>query len=218
MRKLILFFSGIILLGLMFGALVVTGAIYETGAKTTTEAYFFQPNDNFTRRIGVPARPIDFGPDKLREMLITKYITEFFYITPDSDAMARRAEGRTALRRMSSGAAFNKWRKTVAPVIEEMTSNRVLRTVSFLDAVPDGDEYWAVTYELKTWRTPNDFSVLPDVTRGTIWLDIEYSDGLRDTVANMSVSDYLESGGDPAAAFKFGVRDFAINDIDGAVQ
>ena len=207
MKKLIMFLSGLLLMVLMCGALVLTGVIYDTGAKTTINTYFFQPDDNAIRRPGVPVSDLTLGADKMRERLIAKYITEYFYVTPD---MSRRREGRTSLRRMSLRDVFNTWLQKVAPEIEDLAKKRALRTVSLISVAPDtNNKYWIVNYELRTWRAPNNFASAPDVTRGTIYLGINYAPGMRDTVGKQSVEDYLESGGDPAAVFKFVVIDVA---------
>lgn len=210
MKKLIMFLSGLLLMVLMCGALVLTGVIYDTGAKTTINTYFFQPDDNAIRRPGVPVSDLTLGADKMRERLIAKYITEYFYVTPDMSDVTRRREGRTSLRRMSLRDVFNTWLQKVAPEIEDLAKNRALRTVSLISVTPDtNNKYWIVNYELRTWRAPNNFASAPDVTRGTIYLGINYAPGMRDTVGKQSVEDYLESGGDPAAVFKFVVIDVA---------
>lgn len=210
MKKLIMFLSGLLLMVLMCGALVLTGVIYDTGAKTTINTYFFQPDDNAIRRPGVPVSDLTLGADKMRERLIAKYITEYFYVTPDMSDVTRRREGRTSLRRMSLRDVFNTWLQKVAPEIEDLAKNRALRTVSLISVAPDiNNKYWIVNYELRTWRAPNNFASAPDVTRGTIYLGINYAPGMRDKVGKQSVEDYLESGGDPAAVFKFVVIDVA---------
>ena len=43
-------------------------------------------------------------------------------------------------------------------------------------------------------------------------MDISYEPGMRETVLGRSLSQYMESGGDPAVAFKFGVRDIVIQE------
>lgn len=198
---------------LMCGALVLTGVIYDTGSKTTIDTYFFQPDDNAIRRPGVPVSDLVLGADKMRERLIAKYITEYFYVTPDVSDVTRRREGRTSLRRMSSRDVFNAWLKNVAPEIEDLAKNRALRTVSLVSVAPDtNNKYWIVNYELRTWHVPNNFASAPDITRGTMYLGITYAPGMRDTVGKQSVEEYLESGGDPASVFKFIVIDVASND------
>lgn len=213
MKKLIMFFSGLMLLALMCGALVLAGFIYDTGSKTTIDTYFFQPDDNALRRPGVPVDDVVLGADKMRERLIAKYVTEYFYVTPDMSDMTRRREGRTSLRRMSSRDVFDSWLKNVAPEIEELANSRALRTVSLVSLTQDANnKYWIAEYELKTWQTPNNFAIKPVVNRGILYLGINYAPGMRDKIGKKSVEDYLESGGDLAAVFKFIVIDVASHD------
>ena len=209
MRKILLFLAGLLLIVLVFGALFLATAIYDTGSKTTIVPYFFQPDDNFSRRPGVPATTADFGDDSMREKLIAKYITEYFYVTPDVNAVSERMNTATSLRRMSTAAVFQKWLDTVAPQIEEMAKARMLRTVSVVSITPASDKYLRVEYELRTWRTPNNFSESPEITRDVMFMDVAYKSGMRDMVGNMTTDEYLESGGDPAAVFYFGIRDIA---------
>lgn len=220
MRKLILFFAGLILMVLMCGALVVSAAIYDSAAKTEIDTYFFQPDDSFLRRPGVPASPEDLGVNNMRERLIAKYITEYFYITPDVIDVERRMSGATSLYRMSVRTVFNAWLENIAPEIKSMAESGVLRTVSLIDASFESrfdgpmtrGEYWRITYELKTWHKPNNFSVIPETTRGVLYMALNYAPGMREVIGNRTVEEYLESGGDPAAVFKFIVIDVASNE------
>lgn len=213
MKKLIMFFSGLMLLVLMCGALVLTGFIYDTGAKTTIDTYFFQPDDNAIRRPGVPVDDVVLGADKMRERLIAKYITEYFYVTPDISDVTRRKAGETSLYRMSVRPVFNAWLKNVAPEIEDLAKSRALRTVSLVSLSQDkNNKYWIAEYELKTWQTPNNFASTPIISRGILYLGIHYAPGMRDKMGKKSVEEYLESGGDPAAVFQFIVIDVASHD------
>ena len=173
----------------------------------------FQPDNNAIRRPGVPVDDTGLGVDKMRERLIAKYITEYFYATPDISDITRRKDGATSLYRMSVRPVFNAWLKNVAPEIEELAKSRALRTVSLVSLTQDKhNEYWIVEYELKTWRTPNNFATGPVVNRGILYLGIKYAPGMRDKMGKKSVEDYLESGGDPAAVFRFIVIDVASHD------
>ena len=216
MKSIIRFLSGFLLLAMVCGALVFAGFIYDTGntfnenTNSAQDVYFFQPDDNATRRPGVPVLDTVLGASKMRDRLIAKYITEYFYVTPDMTEVTRRKEGDTALKRMSASGVFDTWLKNIAPEIEALAKSRALRIVSLLSVTADtNDGYWVVEYELKTWHTPNNFDVAPEITRGTIYLSIFYEPGMRDTVGGESVTEWLETGGDPAVAFRFGVIDVA---------
>ncbi|MBE6457659.1 MAG: hypothetical protein E7011_02540 [Alphaproteobacteria bacterium] len=214
MRRLILFFAGLILLALMFAMLLFTGAIYDTVPQTRLHPHFFQPDDNANRRPGRPDSVSDIGDASMREMLISKYITEMFYVTPDTAETQRRISGETSLVHMSTRQSFQTWLDEIAPAVEELSARGVLRTVSVIDAEfqskTDQGEYWKITYQLKTWERPNDFSVLPVHQTGIVYLDIYYMPGLRSDTDY--VSSYLESGGDPSAVFRFGVFDIVLQE------
>ena len=70
MRKFVMFLSGLLLMLIMFAALFLSGAIYDTGKKATVETFFFKPDDSFMQRPEV-ASPSDLDSDELRNMLIT---------------------------------------------------------------------------------------------------------------------------------------------------
>lgn len=213
MKKLIIIFSGLLIMALMCVALILSGFIYDTGEKITVDTYFFQPGDTATMRIDEVLSDGELGADAMRERLIAKYITEYFYVTPDVTDIARRKEARTSLARMSTRAVFADWLEKVAPELESMAQNKALRTVSLLTLTQDvNKQYWIAEYELKTWLKPNNFAASPDVSRGTLYLGVIYEPGIRDEVRGSSVQEYLESGGDPAAAFKFVVIDVASHD------
>lgn len=207
MKKLIMFLSGILLMLIMFASLFLAGAIYDTGKKVSVETFFFQPDNSFDRRPGVPASPSDFGTDDVRNMLIRRYITEYFYVIPDVSNVENRIAGHTSLRSMSSDDAFEYWLQNIAPKIQEMAEQRKLRLVQLTNVEKAADEknYWIVEYDLITWDKPNDMSVQPTVTHGQVYLNLFYDAGMRKKLNNQPVEDLLEQGKDPAIAFKFGV-------------
>lgn len=214
MKKLIMFLAGLILVALMFGALLLSGAIYDTGNKATVDTFFFQPNNLFYQRPGDLKSINDLSADQLRNMLLNKYITEYFYVTPDVEELTNRMEGKTALSKMSSRKVFTYWVENVAPEIEEMTNQRMLRTASqvSLTPVPGSDKYWRVEYELKTWEKPNNLALSPVVTRGVLNMEIIFRQKLKEEINGQSIEYYLESGQDPVAVFGFGIQDITIQE------
>lgn len=212
MKKLIMFLSGLALMVLMFFALCAAGAIYDAGRGLVIEPWFFQVNSLSSMRVGVPASPADLGAGRVRDMLIKKYVTEYFYVVPDIENISRRMLNRGTIALMSSVTAFDNWRQTQAEVIKSMAENKQLRMVFVDDEMykPDGSDYWIVSYKLLTWDAPNDFSVPPVVTSGRIFLQIKYEPGIRPDSSRMTVAQYLEEGGEPAAVFKFRVDDVVV--------
>ncbi|MBO5662984.1 MAG: hypothetical protein J6S12_03965 [Alphaproteobacteria bacterium] len=209
MKKLIMFLAGLILVALMFGALFLAGAIYDTGNKATVDTFFFQPNNLFYQRPGDLKSINDLSADQLRDMLLNKYITEYFYVTPDLAELANRMEAKTALKKMSAPKVFAYWLENIVPEIEEMTNQRMLRTASLVSVtpVPGSDKYWRVEYELKTWKKPNNLALSPVVTRGILHMEIVYRQKLKEEINGRPIESYLESGQDPVAVFGFGIQD-----------
>lgn len=214
MKKLIMFLAGLILVALMFGALFLAGAIYDTGNKATVDTFFFQTNNLFYQRPGDLKSINDLTADQLRDMLLNKYITEYFYVTPDATELANRIDGQTALRKMSTPKVFAYWLENIAPQIEEMTKMRMLRTASLVSVTPapGSDRYWRVEYELKTWNKPNDLALSPETTNGVLHIEIFFLKQLKEEINGRPIEYYLESGKDPVAVFRFGILDITTQD------
>lgn len=210
MKRLLGFFMGLLLVAMSFAAVVVTAAVYETGNKATVETYFFQPNDLSFHRPGELSSITDLDEEQIRNLLLNKYVTEYFYVTPDIDELERRKSGRSAMARMSTADVFDTWLKTVLPNLEEMAQKKMMRTVSLINVKPQAgsEQYWQVDYELKTWMRPNDLAASPTITHGTMYMNIFFAPGVREQFRNQAdVTKYLEAHGDPAALFRFGVLD-----------
>ncbi|MBP3397560.1 MAG: hypothetical protein J6K82_01380 [Alphaproteobacteria bacterium] len=210
MKKLITFFSVIVLIALMFCALFLAGAIYDTNEKLTVVTYFFQTDDNFIQRQDTPVAPTSVSETKMRNDLIAKYITEYFHVTPDVANVENRMIAQS-LGAMSTREVQQKWTTEVMPEIKAMAEQKMLRLASLVDVTKASDDsnYLRVEYELKTWEKPNDFSVAPVLTRGVMYMHIMFEPYLREQVRGKTIEEYLESGGDPAAVFRFGVYTIA---------
>lgn len=209
MRKLIVFLSGLLLLLIMFAALCLSGAIYDAGQKMAIDTYFFQPNEHYADRVDVPTTPDAIGSVAMRDMLIEKFITEYFYVIPDVNNIAQRTNLKTSVLRIMAPNVFQEWTTKVVPTLQQMAEEKKLRTVSVtnIDKAPDQENYWIIEYELTTWEKPNDFSVLPTVTNGQLYIKLLYEDGLRRPKRKESIEQTLESGMDPSVVFKILITD-----------
>lgn len=218
MRKIISFFIGLILLVLVIAMLFLTSAVYDTGARETIETYFFQTNNLSMERPGTPIRATDINETVLREMLIKKYVTEYFYVIPDVENVAVRTGARSTLARMSSANVFNNWTSREAETIEKMAGNKMMRTVTIDGQIfkPADSDYWIVPYMLKTWENTNDMAATPEITRGMLQMSISFEPGIRETLngTTLNLGKYLqcsynrfEVGCDPAIIFRFRVDD-----------
>ncbi|MBN1324797.1 MAG: hypothetical protein JW974_01095 [Alphaproteobacteria bacterium] len=207
MKKLIMFFAGIILLLLTFVALYFSGALFDASNDRYIEAFVFQPNNLSTDRIGHPV-PVEKLSDKfVRERLIKKFIIEYFYINPDVENIALRTRSDSVMAAMSAPDVFKDWRKTEVKEIEDLSGKKAFRTVTIGDEILKKGDYWEVYYELKTWHETNNMNLTPDVKNGIMYIKISFEKGIRDKRAGGSfdIQKFLENGGDPAAVFKFRV-------------
>ena len=129
MKKLIMFFAGLALLLVTGAGLYFAGALYDAGDKFTVQPFIFQPNNLSAARIGTPLSIDQLSADTILETLIKKFVTEYFYITPDAEDIAQRTRRGSILSMLSSPDVFNEWKNDQAPVIERLADAHVLRTV-----------------------------------------------------------------------------------------
>lgn len=208
MKKLIMFLAGLILLGLTGLTIYFAAGIFDAGTNQTIYPYFFQPNNLSNQRPGVPQTAEYMGDSQFMDLLVRKYVNEYFYAAPDAENIALRTSANSALYKMSASAVFDEWLNNEAQNIKKLAEEKAMRTVRVIDAPfqPNGSKYWVVNYELKTWEKPNDFNIVPTITRGTMYMDITFSMGMRQNVDISILHEYLEKGGDPAAVFNFQVK------------
>jgi hypothetical protein len=217
-RNLFKSLSGVFLLSVMFASLYLSAAIYDVSKKTTIDSFFFQPNEFYADRLGTPETPLGLGKDVMRNMLIERFITEYFYVIPDIDNVKQRSDRKTSLMfKMSSSTVFSDWKKHIVPTLQKMAEEKKLRTASLtgITKAPNQANYWIVDYDLKTWDKPNDFSVQPVVTHGQLYLKVAFTQGLRTKLElkkGETIESILESGVDPAAVFRIGIM--AVNSYD----
>ena len=109
-----MFLAGLMLLVLTFGALYLGGAIYDAGEKRSIDTFFFQPNNLSADRPGELLTAAEMGESRILNMLVDRYVTEYFYVIPDRENIARRTRSDSVLARLSGGDVFRTWQNTVA--------------------------------------------------------------------------------------------------------
>ena len=210
MKKLLGFLFGLATMIMVFGAIYVAASIYDTSEKFAVEPRFLRTSIQSYDLPGMPHSWAEVGKRKLRDWLIQKYVTEYFYVVPDDADIARRTARNSALRIMSGAAALEYWRQNELPEIESLVADGARRTVTVFNEIyrPAASNYWRVDYELKTWYKPNDMSERPKITRGTMYLDLgdEYRVGHIGDVLEGDVHGALKRGIDPALVFVFNVQ------------
>ena len=211
-RKLITFLASLVLIALTIAMLFLASAIYDSAKKSSVDTYFFQTNRLSEMRPGTPVTAAGIGETAMREMLIKKYVNEYFYAIPDAENIARRASRGSTLASMSTPGVFNTWTQTEAETIETLADQKMMRMVQIDGEIfkPSDSDYWVVPYVLYTWTKANDMTATPVTTRGTLLMDIFYTPGTRETI---DVGNYLKHGynrfeqvREPATIFRFGVR------------
>jgi hypothetical protein len=212
MRKLLMFFAGLLLLFLTFVTLYFSGALYDATDKRGIDAFIFQPNNLSTDRIGQPVPLHRLSDTFIREKLIKKFVVEYFHVAPDVENIAQRTRGNSILAVMSAPDVFKDWKNTEAVEIEKLAGNKVLRMVIVGDEIIRKGDYWQIYYQLKTWDKPNNMDLVPFIESGTVSIKLypEFKKELLETLPNgqeFDVQKYLNSGGDPAAIFKFRVSE-----------
>ena len=206
-----MFFAGIILLALTFASLYLTGAIYDADKNLHVQSYFFQPDYLSELRPGKPLTAEEIGDSKFFDLLVKKFVTEYFYVIPDSENVARRTlkTRSNSIYMMSSNSVFENWLATEEPLIEKLAEKKAMRIAHVIDEIykPKDGNYWIVNYELITWETPNDFNVKPTVSRGTLFLQIHFEPGIIPNADMKEIHEYLEEGNDPVTIYNFQVNE-----------
>ncbi|MBD5400741.1 hypothetical protein HDR61_03285 [bacterium] len=204
------FFTGLIILGVMLLALGGAAAVFDITRRTTIETYFFAPNNLSAQRIEMPLTAQELGPAKMRQMLVERYVTEYFYVIPDVADAERRMDTGSTLDRMSMPHVFKQWVRGPGAQIRELAAAGVFRTVRVTNDIykPDDSDFWVVHYELSTWARPNNMREEPEYTTGTILLKIDDTN-MMELRTDADINNFIESGQDPASIFRFGVLDIA---------
>ncbi len=210
MKKLIGFLFGLATMIMVFGAIYVAASIYDTSEKFAVEPRFLRTSIQSNDLPGMPHSWAEVGKRKLRDWLIQKYVTEYFYVVPDDADIERRTARNSALRIMSGAAALEYWRQNELPEIESLVTAGARRTVTVFNGIyrPAASNYWRVDYELKTWYKPNDMTESPKITRGTMYLDLGGDNwvGAIGDVKDGDIHGALKRGVDPALVFVFNVQ------------
>ncbi len=222
MKRILSLLVAFLLLALMLGILVVTVAIYDTGNKSYTTTKFFSVNALQYERIDEPKTTGDLGDIVIRDMLVKKYVTEYFYVIPDVKNVEQRMQDyytklfpckwclfdKDGMRPKIiitplygvGVSAFNKWKESEALKIKQLAEKGALRTVNVTSIEVGETGYLIVDYELKTWFTGNNIYETPTVTKGRLYMDVKYTPGTKQTA---EILQRLEDGWDAATAFNF---------------
>ena len=145
---------------------------------------------------------------KLQNWLIKKFVTEYFYVTPNETNIENRQKKLSPLYYLATPAVFKEWQDVIAPMLTEMATKGMRQTVHVFDEMPQmvDSNYLQVDYELKTWYKPNDMAEVPKVTRGTMYISIQYSNAeIKLKTPATLVHKKLLEGIDPAVVFVFRV-------------
>ncbi|MBR1380139.1 MAG: hypothetical protein IJ560_00930 [Alphaproteobacteria bacterium] len=214
MRKFVIGLIALLLMLIICGMLVVTCAMFDSGRHFVVQPYFFQPNNASEYRPGVPMALSEIGDRYVRDMLIRRFVTEYFYVTPDSENIRTRIDGenrkKSTMEMISVPGVFNQWRDGEARTILSLAEKNAMRSVRVIgeilyttDTETDGG-YWVVEYELQTWLHPNKLAESPIITRGKMYLGVRYLPGTWD---DEIVQDRLKKQYDPITFFRFRVTD-----------
>lgn len=211
MKKLVGYIIGLATIFAVFAMIYIAGVMYNTINQETIEPYFFRTGLSATNQTGMPRTTYEVGESKMRNWLIQKFVTEYFYVIPDVENVAQRTRGNTAIiRQMSNSNVMNGWERDFVPEIRELASNGARRTVRVFNEIfkPVDSNYWHVDYELKTWYKPNDMNAVPTITRGIMYIKIQDAGTVGRLYSNIDeVQKALLSGIDPALVFVFHVTD-----------
>ena len=214
MNKIKSFFVGCMLLIIGFAMIILVALVYRANEQMSIKSYIFQMNNSANQRVGELQDLNDISANDLRNKLIKKYVSEYFKVIPgDTDVMKR-----PIIERLSSSNVFNKWKETEAQTITELSDEKIFRIVRVQDdgiatitqQQSESDEqnaYYAVRYHMYTWSEPNKMGLKPKYEQGTIYMEIRFEPGIRETIhgKKLNLKEYLEAGRKPVGLFMFKV-------------
>ena len=211
MKRVFVIFISVCMLITMLGLLFFSGAIYDAEKKHTIETFFFEPNDKSADRVTPPVAVNDMTEKFLRGKMISRFVHEYFYVIPDIKNAEARAEFKNTdgtpniLGVRTHEKVYRKWAETVAPEIVELAGKGVLRTVWVdVDNITKSESgHLVVKYELRTWTQPNNVLALPEVTKGSLYLDV--SKNPIQIWQTEEALQKLQNGYDPITVFNFGI-------------
>lgn len=213
-KKIITFLMGLLLLGVTFATVFFTALAYRANDQIAIKSYIFQINDAAGLRVGALQDINDISAIELRNKLITKYISEYFKVTPGD----KNVVNRPILRKLSTLTAFNQWLNSEAKTISKMSDKNMFRMVRVIDngivsidKPADYDYYnsdiikpifYEVHYETQTWSDSNIMGIEPVVEQGILYLQAQFKPGIFE---NKDIKKHLEKGGNPVELFIFRV-------------
>ena len=205
-RTILRFLMGLVILASTVIILCFAAAIFDTAPRVHVDTYFFQPNNLSVQRVGQPQTVAELGPDKMRQLLVEHYISEYFYVIPDAENIEQRMRSNSPLALMSANDVFENWRRVDGKEIENLVKKNAFRTARVIGDIhkPAGSDFWVVEYELRTWYKSNDLREEAEIRRGVLNLGL-FDDYITDFKPGFDVEGWLKSGGDPAVIFRFGV-------------
>jgi len=214
MKKLIAFFIGFFLVLLSFVALFLMSIIFNGSDKVQIKSYIFQPALRSYERFSNLQAAKDINPTKLRDILVQKYVTEYFYVLPLEQNIKNRTSLQTApLRYISTRTVFDSWLKTQAKTIEQMTTEKQFRTVEFpvnaiyVEDVPNKPNIkkYTIKYITKTWPATNSIADnnQPIVEYKLLRLEALFTPDLKKETTSKKLKKDLNSGKDPVSLFNF---------------
>ncbi|MCL2017250.1 MAG: hypothetical protein FWG80_00540 [Alphaproteobacteria bacterium] len=210
MKRIIFILSVLILISLSGAMMYFSGLLFDASRKIEIEPYIFQPADLSKDRIGRPMELEKLSREYILERLINRFMREYFDVIPDDEELRHRSVPGSVLRAMTDPATpvLDNWNMNVRPELARLAEARKLRRTRVTNLRLAG-EYYVVSYDLITYN-PNDVDSVPLVQHNRqIQLRLRFEQGVRDTVGGVpfDAGKFLESGGDPAAIFKFVVEE-----------
>ena len=212
MKTILYFFAGLILMAVVAFGLFVSGVLFDSAGDAKIEPFVFQPSNYSDYRMAAPV-PLEQMPLELvQELLVKKFISEYFGVIPDSDEMEHRASGGT-LKKMATSEVFDDWEKTIFPELKKLAGQKTMRIARVVPPIirPPESDYLEVNYILETFANPNIIGSAPSVQKGTVYMIMRFQKELWEDRPDGpgDMAEYLEHGGDPAAVFKFLVEKVA---------
>ena len=182
MNKQTKIFAGALILISVCCTLCISAMIYIVSDDMEITPYFFQTGKLSDERVGIPVpviceagNTVCLSEESFKIKFLQKFITEAFYVLPDTRNVELRTNTSTStLYNISSHGnrvgdtlydAYQYWSDNIAPGISKLADAGGMRVAEFIEISPKKEnvEYQVLTYRLTTWDRSNDWNAVPTV-------------------------------------------------------
>ena len=215
MKKLIKIFAGLMIMVLIIVSIHVCIQIYNYASSQKIQSVLIQPSVLWQNRIESPIPLAKISDTYIRNQLISRFVSEYLSINPDTEELNSRDNKNTGtMRYTASSNVIAGWTKYVKPELIRLANNKIMQQV-VIDTknIELRGDYFVVPFYMKTWNSPNNLDANPMISsKREMYLKLYFNKKVRTQVGNKSFNAgaAMDKGLPPFAIFEFVVVEVMI--------